>query len=66
MIASNGVEESIKNFYFTCSLFIFTERKIYSMFVEQVLSKPLQTPSVDVCVTKLCVLAKALIKSVYI
>ena len=61
MIASNGVEASMKNFNFTCSLLlIFTERKIYSMFDEQVISKRLQTLSVDVCVIILCYLAKAL------
>ena len=33
MIASNGVEASMKNFNFTCSLLlIFTEKRIYSMF----------------------------------
>ena len=61
MIASNGVEASMKNFSFTLSLvLIFTIRKIYSMFDEQVLSKPLQTSSVDVYVTMLCLFAKAL------
>ena len=47
-------------------ILIPTERKIYSMFDEQVLSKPLQTLSVDVYVTILRSLAKALTKSVCI
>ena len=67
MIVSNGVEASRKNFNFTCSrLLIITVRKIYFMFEEQVLSKPLQTLSVDVYVIMLCLLANALTKSVCI
>ena len=65
MIASNGVEAKQVYISLTCSLLlVFTVKKIY--YVEQMLSKLLQTLSVVVYVTILCLLTKALTKSMCI